>query len=58
MKDVYFMNKETGEILPSSVAIKDFYKTHGILESWTDLWEETNMETETEMASPDFSNIF
>ena len=58
MKDVYFMNKETGEILPGTEAIREFYRNHGILEAWTDEWEETKLEVEgTELAAPDFTRI-
>ena len=56
MSDVYFMNKFTGELLPSSEAIRDFYKTHGIRDSWTDEWTETKMETGEPLAMPNFAN--
>ena len=56
MKDVYFVNKLTGEMLPSSEAIRDFYKTHGALESWTDEWTETNEETGEYLSMPNFVN--
>ena len=57
MKDVYFMNRETGELLPSCEAIRDFYKTHNILDDWNDEWQETKIETNTYMKFPDFANV-
>ena len=54
MKDVYLMNKETGEIEPSQKVFKEFYKTHGIFDSVFDEWEETNLEVEnSEIEKPD-----
>lgn len=58
MKDLYFMNKETGELLPATLAIRDFYKTHKALDAWTDLWQETNIEAENDLDFPDFTKIF
>ena len=56
MKDVYLMNKETGEIVPSKQVFKDFYKTHGVFDSVFDEWIETNMEVEDSyMEFPDFT---
>lgn len=53
MKDVYFMNKQTGEIKPSKKVFKEFYKTHGIFDSVFDEWQETDLEVEnSEMISP------
>lgn len=55
MYDVYFENKLTGELKPSSEAIKEFYASHGALEAWTDEWTETNMPVEGKfMSKPDF----
>lgn len=59
MKDIYLMNKETGEILPSAQAIHEYYKTHGALEAWTDEWQETNLAVEgSTIPAPDFTNVF
>lgn len=55
MRDVYLMNKKTGEIEPSQKVFKEFYKNHGIFDSVFDEWEETNLEVEnSEMSVPDF----
>lgn len=54
MKDVYLMNKATGEIEPATKVIKDFYKTHSYLDAWTDFWTETDIETETDLETPNF----
>lgn len=56
MSDVYFVNKFTGELLPSSEAIHDFYKTHGALEDWQTEWAETTTETGKALAAPNFIN--
>lgn len=56
MKDVYLMNKETGELIPSKTVFKEFYKTHGIFDSVFDEWEETEIEVEDSyLEFPDFS---
>ena len=56
LRDELWMNKETGEILPATLAIKDYYKTHGALERWTDLWENTGDYADTFISFPDFIN--
>lgn len=57
MKDVYLMNKETGEIVPSEQVFKEFYKTHGIFDSVFDEWTETEIEVEnSNIDLPDFAN--
>lgn len=43
MLDEYAMNRETGELKPCTQVIREFYKTHGALEAWTDEWEPTGM---------------
>lgn len=59
MRDVYLMHKTTGELLPSSIVFKEFYKTHGILESVFDFWEETKFCVENqEIKAPDFQKVF
>lgn len=56
MKDVYLMNKETGEIEPSQKVIAEFYKTHKWNENWTDYWIETELEVEnSKIELPDFT---
>ena len=57
MSDVYAMNKETGEIIPCTQAIKLYYSNHGCMESWTDEWIETNLECNIELSMPDFTNV-
>lgn len=42
-KDVYLMNKKTGELIPSTQVFKEFYKSHGILDSVFNEWQETNL---------------
>ena len=56
MKDIYLMNKFTGELKPATEAIRDFCATHDWRERWTDEWEETELEVEnSELAPPDFT---
>lgn len=56
MKDLYLMNKETGEIKPSAQVFKEFYKDHGIFESVFDFWIETELEVDGSfMEFPDFA---
>lgn len=58
MKDVYLMNKETGELVPSDIVFKEFYKTHGIKDSVFDEWEETDIEVEDSYVKfPDFTKV-
>ena len=55
MKDIYLMNKETGELLPSEQVFKEFYKSRSIYDSVFCEWEETNIEVEnTYICFPDF----
>jgi len=57
MKDVYLMNKKTGEILPSNDVFKEFYKTHGIFDNVFDEWAETELEVENScLKFPDFAD--
>lgn len=59
MRDIYLMHKTTGELMPSSIVFKEFYKTHGILESVFDSWEETKLLVEnSEIKAPDFTKVF
>lgn len=59
MNDVYLMDKSTGELIPAQEVIKEFYKNHGILESWADYYEETNIIVENSYINfPDFKKIF
>lgn len=56
MRDIYVMDNETGEIIPSEKAIADFYKTHKWNERWTDFYTITDIEAEnTFITFPDFS---
>lgn len=58
MLDCYAMNKETGELLPASDAIKEFYNAPGRapLSNWLDEWEPLeNMPVfGSELSAPDF----
>ena len=58
MKDIYLMNKETGEIMPSKDVFRDFYKTHGIYNSVFDEWTDTGIEVEGSdfIEFPNFAN--
>ena len=59
MRDIYLMHKTTGELMPSSDVFKEFYKTHGILESVFDFWSETKFQVEnSEIKTPDFQKVF
>lgn len=59
MKDVYLMNKKTGELSPSSSVFREFYKTHGIFESVFDFWEETKFLVEnSKIKKPNFQKVF
>lgn len=56
MCDVYLMNNETGEMLPSTQVFREFYKTHGIYDSVFDFWTETNIPVENSCVEfPDFT---
>lgn len=58
MKDVYAMDKETGELIPVEKVISEFYKTHKWNESWTDFYTVTDIEVEnTFVAFPDFTKV-
>lgn len=57
MNDIYLMNKETGEIVPSKEVFKDFYKTHGIFDSVFVFWAETDLIVENSYIDiPNFTN--
>lgn len=56
MNDVYFMNKETGELVPGLEVIRNFYKIHNALDSWTDFWIETDTPVKDSFLDfPDFA---
>lgn len=58
MRDIYLMNKETGEIVPSKDVFREFYKTHGIYDSVFDEWTETRYEVEDSFLElPDFTKV-
>ncbi len=53
-----WMNLETGELVPASRIIKDFYKHHGGLEDWRQGWEFSGMYDETSvLQAPDFAGV-
>ena len=60
LKDIYLMNKETGELAPSNQFFREFYRTHDIYASVFDEWVETKIEVETDdyIAFPDFAKVF
>ena len=43
INDTYAMNINTGEILPCTVAIREYYKTHGYMDAWTTEWQDTGL---------------
>lgn len=54
--DEYARNVKTGELLPCTEAIHEFYKTHGALERWTDEWEPTGTPVPgSNLAAPNFA---
>lgn len=58
LKDTYFMNKYTGELLPGMAAIHQFYavEKHKYNEAWTDEWQDTGRECENDyIPFPDFA---
>lgn len=46
MKDTYVILKSTGELIPATQAIHEFYKTHKWNEAWTDEYTPTDMEVD------------
>lgn len=54
--DELFMNVETGEVLPGTAAIREFYRSHGALEAWTDIWVPTGEMSEEILTAPDFAS--
>ena len=64
MFDEIVISKETGEALTATQAIHEFYKTHGIMEAWTDEYELTGESATPDifgkdayLAMPDFTNV-
>ena len=58
MKDIYLMNKETGELVPSADVFAN-YEYHTYLSSPFDEWAETDLEVEgTNVCPPDFTRVF
>lgn len=56
MKDIYLMNNETGELVPSEKVFREFYKSHGWRDSVFDFWTETALEVEgSQIDPPDFT---
>lgn len=56
MRDIYAMDNETGELIPSEKVIFEFYKTHKWNERWTDFYTVTDIEVDnTSIAFPDFA---
>lgn len=58
MKSEYFMNRVTGELLEDTLAIKEFYRTHGALESWLDEWQPTGEYSDMDLEAPNFSAVW
>lgn len=58
MKDIYLMNKETGELVPSADVFAT-YRYTSYLSSPFDEWLETDIAVEgTDVCPPDFSKVF
>lgn len=53
------MNKETGDLVTYSQAVKEFYKTpRGYLECVWDAYVETDIESDEDISFPDFLNLY
>ncbi len=54
MRDEYFINILTGEILPGEKAIHQYYTVdkHGIFDNWLDEWQPTGQECENDFITP------
>lgn len=53
MQDVYLMNNDTGELIPSEQVFREFYKTHKWNESVFDYFTETEITVDnSEIANP------
>lgn len=57
IKEELFRNKRTGEIVTGSHAIKEFYKTHNGMESWTDEYLPTGSYSDEDLSPPDFTKV-
>ena len=58
LKDIYLMNKETGELAPSNQFFREFYRTHDIYASVFDEWVETKIEVDDDFIElPDFTKV-
>ena len=60
LHDELAMNKATGEVLPATKAIYQYYtvEKHGCLDNWLDEWELTGLEADSFIGVPNFSNVF
>jgi len=58
LKHYYFQNKNTGEIVTYSQAMKEFYKVkRNCLESIFDEYEETNLLSNENVEMPNFLEV-
>lgn len=57
IKEELFINKRTGEIVTGSCAIREFYKTHNCMESWTDEYLPIGSYSDEELSPPDFTKV-
>lgn len=57
LHDEEFYNIYTGEVLPATKAIQQFYSEpgRGCLDSWTDEWKPTGNMSEEYIDIPDFT---
>ena len=57
MKDIYLQDKKTGELIPSEIIFKDFYKNHSAIDSVFDFYNETRIEVKNSTIDlPNFIN--
>lgn len=54
MFDELYMSLVTGEVLPATDAIREYYKDHGPLDAWTDEWVPTGDLADKLLDAPDF----
>lgn len=55
MNDELWMNNTTGECVPATRAIREYYRNHGPLDSWTDDYTPTGEYSESTIEAPDFT---
>ena len=53
--DELWIDNETGEVLPATQIIKEFYATHSYKDNWTDYYTYTGEYSDTLLDAPDFA---